>query len=262
MDLGISGKVAFVTGGNRGIGKAIVESLLNEGCNVAFTARKATQSLGGFLTQYSDKNLLALNGDMTNVSDITRCIKRTREEFGYIDIIVNNVGGGPYVSYKDPDEEWQMTFALNFASTVRICRLTVPDMQKRRWGRVVNISSIWGRETGGAQSYNAAKSAVVAFTRTLAHEVARDNVTVNCVCPGSIMFKDGAWDTNANTQSEKRGITREEWISEFVTQNIPGARFGTPEEVANIVTFLASEKARWMIGSIVMVDGGQSHTGI
>jgi 3-oxoacyl-[acyl-carrier protein] reductase len=182
--------------------------------------------------------------------------------FGPIDIVVANAGGGPYVSHEDPDESWLEAFQLNLMASVRLARLTLPHMQKQRRGRFIAISSVWGREAGGAMSYNATKAALISFTRNLAIKVAKDGVTVNCVCPGSIMFPGGGWDIGADRRAKERGITREAWIEEFVAQNFPGGRFGTPEEVANLVTFLASEQASWINGAIITVDGCQSRSGI
>jgi 3-oxoacyl-[acyl-carrier protein] reductase len=148
------------------------------------------------------------------------------------------------------DEEWLHILNLNFLSAVRVSRAVIPIMEHRGGGSIINISSIYGREIGGPISYNAAKSAMISMTSNLAQEVANKNIRVNAVAPGSILFSGGSW--------ERRAKADPEGIKTFVNTNIPFGRFGKPEEVATVVTFLASEKASWVTGACINVDGGQS----
>ncbi len=147
------------------------------------------------------------------------------------------------------DEEWLKVFNLSFFSAVRVSRAAFPALAAGK-GSIVNVSSIFGRENGGPISYNAAKAAMISMTSNLAIEATKSGIRVNSVAPGSIIFPGGSW--------ERRQQADPEAMAKFVEDNIPGGRFGTPEEVASVVTFLASPKASWVLGACLNVDGGQS----
>ena len=152
------------------------------------------------------------------------------------------------------DDEWLRVFDMSFFSAVRVSRAAVPLMQERGGGSIVNISSIFGREIGGPISYNAAKAAMISMTSNLAQELAAQNIRVNTVAPGSILFPGGSWERRMKEDPDK--------IQAFVAANIPFGRFGAPEEVADVVTFLASGRASWVTGACLNVDGGQSRSQI
>lgn len=257
MDLRLIDKVAIITGSSRGIGKAIAAGLAAEGCRVTLCARDA-----GVLEQTATElratgaKVLAVGADLTRPDDTVRVVEETVRTFRRIDILVNNVGGartaGPFL--ETPDPIWQTAVDLNLLAAVRFSRLVVPEMQKVGGGVIINISSIWGRETGSTATYNAVKSAEISLAKSLARELAPLNIRVNSVAPGSIFFPGGSWDRRL--QADPEGITQ------FMKSEIPFSRFGKPEEVADVVVFLCSERASWVTGACLNVDGGQSRSNI
>lgn len=254
MDLGLKDKVAIVTGGSRGLGRAMAEGLVREGCRVVICARSedALQQAAAEM-RGAGGDVIAIAADMTSEADIQRLVQAVLDRFGRVDILVNNVGGSQGGSAPS-DEDWSAAMDMNLMAAVRTCRLVVPEMQTQGSGRIINISSIYGRESGGGPTYNAAKAAIISFSKTLATQVAAEGITINSVCPGSIRFPGGSWDRRV--QQDPDGMAR------FVEQNIPSGRFGTAEEVASVVVFLASERASWITGAAITVDGGQSRSNI
>ena len=256
MDLELSDKVALVTGASRGIGRAIAAALVREGCRVILMARTAS-------TLHEARDALAASGgeveafcgDVTSPQAIEGALELARSRFGGLDIVVHNAGGaGGGGLFETTDEQWQAAWELNAMAAVRLVRLAVPLMRERGGGAVVFVASIWGREAGGRPAYNAAKAAEISIAKQLARELAPLGIRVNCVAPGSIWFPGGSWDRRL--QADPEGIRR------FVQQEIPSGRFGRPEEVADVVTFLASARARWITGACVPVDGGQGRSNI
>jgi len=251
VDLGIAGKVALVTASTRGIGLGIAQALASEGARVAVAARteadvkRTAESLGG----------LGIAADLMTEEGARRAVAETVDRLGPIDILVNNLGLRAGSSWSDTGpNEFETAFAGNVAVSVRMTQLVLPGMLERGWGRVVAIASVWGRETGGAPAYNAAKAAEISFVKSLAREVAAKGVTVNAVAPGSILWSGGGWD--------RRQKADPEGIVDFVRQDMPLGRFGTVEEVASVVTFVCSMQASLVNGAVIAVDGGQSRSGI
>jgi 3-oxoacyl-[acyl-carrier protein] reductase len=256
MELGLQGKVAIVTGGSRGIGKATVLDLAREGCKVAFSAR-GEEALRATAQEVANlgAEVLPLQADMTNTEDIERLARETTKTFGGVDILVNNVGGARGgLTWDTSDEEWAEVFYLNLFAAVRASRLVIPEMRKRGGGRIINISSIYGREAGGPMTYNAVKASMISWSKSLAKQLAKDNILVNVVAPGSILFPGGTW--------ERRQKENPQFIENFVRSEMPLGRFGRPEEVSAMVVFLASERATLMTGACINVDGCQSRSNI
>jgi 3-oxoacyl-[acyl-carrier protein] reductase len=254
MDMGIAGKVALVTGATRGLGRAMALALAKEGCNVAVCARgeDALRVTALEIRNYEVASL-GVPADMTQEADILHVIDTTERELGPVDILINNVGGSRG-GMAPTDADWDYALDLNLFAAIRTTRRILPGMQERGWGRIINISSIYGRESGGAPTYNAAKAALISYSKSVALQVAKQGITVNALCPGSIAFPGGGWQRRLEADPE--GMAR------FVEQNIPGGRFGRAEEVAAVAVFLASTHASWVTGAAVTVDGGQSRSNI
>ena len=257
MDLQLNDRVALVTGSSRGIGLAISHALAAEGCRVTVCARSEAR-LKDAATQVaqtagSADRVLSVTADVSTEAGAVEVVARTAETFGGIDVLVNNVsmaGGGDLLNTSD--EEWQQAIDQAVGTTVRVSRLVVPHLQLRGGGSIVIIASIYGREAGGRMTYNAVKAAQISLGKSLAQQLAPSNIRVNSVSPGSILFEGGSWWKRQ--QQDPAGI------AEFVRRELPFGRFGHPEEVANVVAFLASPKASWISGTSVVVDGCQSRS--
>jgi len=256
MDLGLQDKIAIVTGASRGIGNRIALALAAEGAKLAICARneEGVKSAAAELVA-KGAEVEAIVADATQPEDAKRIVAATQERFGRVDILINNVGGSVWTPFAEiSDEEWLHVFNLSFFSSVRVSRAAMPLMEEQGGGSIINISSIYGRETGGPISYNAAKAAMISMTSNLAQEAAAKNIRVNTVAPGSIIFPGGSWERKQKEDPET--------IKAFVDNNIAFGRFGTPEEVADVVAFLASERSSWVTGACLNVDGGQSKSQI
>ncbi|TLS35707.1 SDR family NAD(P)-dependent oxidoreductase [Pseudalkalibacillus caeni] len=251
MDLNLKDKKVFVTGGSKGIGKAIVEAFVSEGARVAVAAR--TEEDLSLLKDELGKRVTVYQVDLSDVDERGSVFKKIVKEFGALDVLINNVGGSNGGSVMETELVlFKEAMELNFYSAVHFSKLAVQEMKKKKEGAIINISSIFGRESGGKPTYNSAKSAMISFTKSLADEVIKDGIRVNGVAPGAILHPSGNWQKRLDENPEK--------INAFVEKEIPAGRFGTAEEVANVVAFLASGKASWIVGATVNVDGGQSRS--
>ena len=254
MDLHLTGKVAIVTGGSRGLGLASARALATEGCHVVICARgeerleQAATELRA--TAAAGTSVLPVVADVSTTQGVQHLIYTAINQLGGIDVLVNNVGLGKGAGLADTDDAtWQEAFDQTLFPVIRASRAALPSLQSRQ-GVIVIISSIFGREAGGRMTYNAVKAAEISLAKSLAQQLAKDNVRVVSVAPGSILFPGGSWHTRQ--QADPEGI------AEFVRRELPFGRFGRPEEVGDVVAFLASPRASWISGTTVVVDGCQS----
>jgi 3-oxoacyl-[acyl-carrier protein] reductase len=259
MDLGLVDKVALVTGSSKGLGLASARALIEEGCRVAICARgeavlaEAAAQLTAASGSTSNDRVIAVAADLTTAAGVETVVSRTVEAFGGLDILVNNVGIAKGAGIIDTsDAEWQASFDQTLFPAIRASRLAVPLMRRRGGGAIVMIASIWGRESGGRMTYNAVKAAEISLAKAMAQQLARDNIRVNSVAPGSIRFSGGSWD--------RRVLEDPDGMADFVRRELPFGRFGRPEEVGALVAFLASGRASWISGASVTVDGCQSRS--
>ena len=247
MDFGIAGTVALVTGASRGIGRAVAEGLAREGAKVMMSARRPGPLEEAAAALRSDGLEVASHpADVTSPEAIDRLLTAVRTRYGDPDILVVNAGGPPSGLPSDVSEEdWQRGFSLTLMSAVRLGRTVLPAMRARRWGRIVNITSLSVREPIPSLTLsNAYRAAVTGYARTLATEVAVDGVTVNNVAPGYTA-----------TESLEEVVDTAE-AKQRLVQRIPARRLAEPAEIAAMVAFLASRQAAYVTGQTLLVDGG------
>jgi 3-oxoacyl-[acyl-carrier protein] reductase len=256
MDLGLKGKVALVTGGSKGLGRAMAEALAAEGMFVSICARDAQKvtAVGVELGRFGAQSRVGhCVGDVTNAADMQKWVDHIAGEFGGIDVLVNNAGSArPGALAELPESAWQEQFELNLFAPVRLARLCAPYMEKRGGGSIINIGSIYGRESGGPLTYNASKAALHSFTKMLAREFAPRNIRVNTIAPGSILTAGGNW--------ERRFRENPAFEKDFISHEMPAGRLGRPDEVAYAVVMLASPRASWITGANIPVDGAQGRS--
>jgi 3-oxoacyl-[acyl-carrier protein] reductase len=256
MDLGLKDNVVVVTGASRGIGKAIALGFAAEGARLSICGRTSeTLEAAANEIKALGAEVVAKPADVTQSEEAEAFVQETLDTYGRIDALINNVGGAIWTATLEiSDQEWHEILDLNLVSAARMSRAVIPTMQRQGGGVIIMISSIWGREGGGHITYNAAKAAEISMSKSLANELAADNIRVNTVAPGSILFPGGGW--------ERRQKTDPEGIAEFVKRDFPLGRFGKPEEIGNVVVFLASERASLVTGACLNVDGCQSKSNI
>jgi 3-oxoacyl-[acyl-carrier protein] reductase len=253
MDLGLRNRVAIVTGSSRGLGKATATALAQEGARVVLNARTETS-----LRAAADEIRAAggtvepIVADVTTEAGCAELVDGAMRAFGQVDILVNNAGGGTRANLASPENDWSVAIDWMFWPSLRLSRMLAPGMRERRWGVIVMISSIYGRELGGSGSYQVAKSAQLSLSKALARELAPDNVRVLTVAPGSILFPGGSWWRRQQDDPEA--------MARFVAQDMPLGRFGRAEEVGDVVAFLCSERASLVTGVCIPVDGCQGRS--
>ena len=254
MDLGLTGKVAMITGGSHGLGKQAAECLAREGCKVSVCSRGQEQ-LDATLDEFRSQGYQAhgTQADVTIEEDVVRFHNETISNLGQPDILVNNVGGrrGSVLLEETTMEQFREGMEVNLFSAVRLMSMVLPHMREQGWGRIINISSIYGREHGGSIDYMTAKAGLIAFSKHLALQLAPTNIRVNSIAPGSIDFPGSTWDRFQQNNTP-------EVVAEFIARNLPAGKFGWPEPIGETVAFLASDRADLITGTCINVDGGQS----
>jgi 3-oxoacyl-[acyl-carrier protein] reductase len=257
MELGLEGKVALVAGASAGIGKAVAEVLAEEGCRVAICARdkESLERTSGDIQKTTGVEVLAVSADVSDPQQARHFVRQAASHLGGVDILVNNAGGPPTATFLGiNDEQWMAGFRLNLLSTIVMTREAIPYMQKKRWGRVINIASVAVKQPiEGLIISNTVRMGVVGLAKSLSNEFARDNILINTVCPGYTLT-DRVRSLAEKTAIE-RGENPEGIIGEWSRQ-VPLGRLARPEEIATLVAFLASEKASYITGATIQVDGG------
>lgn len=239
-------KVALITGATRGIGKQIAIKLAKEGYNIAINYRKENEELENTKREIEEQNVkcLAVQGDVSNFEDTKRFVDEVINEFGAIDVLVNNAGiTKDMLILRMQKEDFESVVNVNLTGTFNVTKNVVPYMMKKRSGRIINISSVVGISgNAGQTNYSASKAGIIGFTKSLAKEVASRNILVNAVAPGFI-------------ETDMTSILKDDVKAE-IAKNIPLKRMGKAEDVANVVKFLASDESSYITGQVIQVDGG------
>lgn len=255
MDLGIAGRTALVTGGSRGLGKHCALSLAREGVNVAICGR-SRNTLDATVSELGALGVEAF-GFVADVSDTDQAAPLHRQvidRLGPVDILVNNVGGS-LVRADAPDlsvDDLRAVFNLNVFGGYELMRLAIPHMREQRWGRIINIASIYGREYGGTLGYMTAKAALIAATKHAARTLVTDGILINSIAPGSILHEGGSWERFQNDNPS-------DVVADFIDRNLPLGKFGWPEPIGDLTAFLASERAGLITGACIVADAAQSN---
>jgi len=257
VDLGLRGKVAFVAAASKGLGRAIAEELAAEGASLALNARgaEALEETCRSIRSSTSADVLALPGDISAPDQVESMVKQAIDRFGRIDILVTNAGGPPSGAFETlTPEMWQAAVNLTLLSVVNLTRAVLPGMKKRRWGRIINVTSIAVKQpVHGLMLSNSLRSAVTGFARTLANEVAPFGVTVNNILPG---YTSTERVTQLSAAAAKReGISEQQAVARWESE-IPMGRLGEPREFAAMAAFLASDRASYITAGSIAVDGG------
>lgn len=235
----------MVAAASKGLGRAIAEALAAEGCRISVCSRSGPD--------YGD---LSVACDVSNPADLQRWYDATIERFGQVDILVTNTGGPPAAPFlKLTEEQWLSGIESTLLNVVRLCRLVIPDMQKRKWGRIVHLTSFVAKQPTELLTVSSTlRAGISGLTKTLADQVAKDGILVNAVLPGH--FLTDRQKHLSEIRAAEQGITPQEYLDKAVTA-IPLGRYGKPSELADVAAFLCSERASFVTGSSVLVDGGQ-----
>lgn len=257
MDLGLKGRVALVAAASKGLGRAVAFELAAEGAKVAICARepKGLEATAAEIRSATGAEVVGVAADVSKVADVERLVEATLARFGQVDILVNNSGGPKPGTFDTLDAAaWQSAAEITLFSAVELTRRLLPGMKQRRWGRILNITSITVKQPiGNLMLSNSLRAAVTGWARSLANEVAADGVTVNNLLPG--YTRTDRVEELAHLAVEREGITAEQYYDRL-RRDIPMARIAEPREFAALAAFLASERASYITGTSIPVDGG------
>ena len=256
MELGIKGRVAFVGGASRGLGFAVANALADAGCKLAICSRNQDRLNEATSKLKNKTEVLAIQADLSKKHDINRVIEEVNNRFGGVDILVSNTGGPRAADFFHVnDEDWYYAFDLLFMSAWRLTRAFIDGMKQKNWGRIIYLTSLTVKQPiDHLILSNAIRLAIVGMAKTLSADVARYGITVNCIATG--MHKTERIEDLLKSQSQRLGVPIDEFAKQFLAQ-IPAGRLGEPSELADLVAFLASERAAFITGTTIQIDGGQ-----
>jgi 3-oxoacyl-[acyl-carrier protein] reductase len=257
MNLGLKGKIALVTASSQGLGRASAFALAREGATVAICSRTKTaiEQTAKEIREATSAKVLPIVADVSHAEEVVSLVETVKREYGTIHVLVSNAGGPPTGDVlKLQDSEWEKGFNLTLMSTVRLIRAALPLMIRQEWGRIITITSFVAKQPVDELLLSATlRPGIAGLTKILSNQHARRNITINTICPGNIMTK--RQEDLSIVRAEQQGVTPQEYLAEAVKQ-IPTGRYGKPEEIGNIVAFLASEQAAYINGVNLLVDGG------
>ena len=257
MDLGLKGRVALVAAASRGLGRAVAEALAREGCRVSICARNgaAVKRTAAEITEQTGSDVLAIQADLTEPDHVHRFVSSTVEHFGSLHIVVSNAGGPPPGRFDElSEEDWQAAIPLTLQSAIRLTRAVLPHLRQAGWGRLIYLTSVSVKQPiDTLVTSNVLRPAVVGLAKSLATQLAPENITVNVVCPG--YFRTERVVELADDLSSREGVDREAIFRRW-EGGIPMRRLGHPPELGDLVAFLASERAGYITGATIQIDGG------
>ena len=257
MDLGIRDKVAIVAASSRGLGKAVALGLAEEGVKLTICSREkeSLEKTAEEIRAKTGVEVLVVQADVSRIEDIKNIVSETINRYSTVDILVNNAGGPPFGNFLDfSHKDWQKALELNLLSTINFTKEVIPYMRQQKWGRIINITSVAVKQPidGLILSYTT-RAGVTGFAKTVSNEFARDNILVNNVCPGRILTDRIIHLAEDRAKRDKKNF---EDVINSMEQDLPIGRIGKPEELADLVVFLASERASYITGTTIQVDGG------
>jgi 3-oxoacyl-[acyl-carrier protein] reductase len=259
VDLSLQNRVALVAGSSRGIGKAIAAAFLREGCRVCLTGRSEaplSQALAEFETQFGCGNdrVVSFCGDLTDPGIAAEALRKTHGRWSRLDVVVANLGSGTgKPGWLLESDEWERLFRENFWGSLNVAQSAIPLLAENHHGALLFIASITGVEaTPAPLPYSAAKAALINYSKNLASQVAKLGIRVNSIAPGNILFPGGSWERHLEKDKNK--------VMQMIDSNVPLARFGTPEEIADLAVFLCSDAATFITGACFNADGGQTRS--
>ncbi len=255
VNLSLQNRVAFVAGSSRGIGKAIAAAFLREGARACITGRTEallSKTLAEFEARYGSENVMSFCGDLADPDVIDQALRKTHDRWNRLDVMVANLGSGSgKPGWQLEGDEWERLFRLNFWGSVSLAQGAIPILAKNQHGIILFIASITGVEaTPAPLPYSAAKAALINYSKNLAGQVAKLGIRVNCIAPGNVLFPGGTWERHLEKDKNK--------VMQMIDSTVPLARFGTPEEIADIAVFLCSDAAAFVTGACFKADGGQT----
>lgn len=255
MDLGIEGRVAMIAAASKGIGKACAMALAQAGCRVSICARNAEELEKARAEIASHSEAMAVVADVSSLSDLENWHRQTMERFGQVDILVTNTGGPPVKRFMElTDGQWQSGVESTLMNVVRLSRLVIPGMQQSRWGRIIHLTSLVAKQPVDELTISSTlRAGLSGLTKTMANQVGPDNITVNAILTGHILT-DRQYAI-ADVRVKERGISYDEYFAGQAAE-IPLRRIGEPREIGEVVAFLASERASYITGVSLQVDGG------